>query len=138
MNELELGRATRCLTGMFEQSSAAEPHNRIADWAVRNGLALLFLSAGGEKFGSDGGWIEILQQIGFGEWFRYFTGVVEVLGAILLLIPWTVMAGLALLACTMLSAALLWIFRLGHPANAIFSGAFFCGLAVFWWNRRNR
>jgi putative oxidoreductase len=123
---------------MFEQSSVAESRNRIADWALRGGFTLLFLSAGGEKFGSSGGWTEIFQEIGFGQWFRYFTGAVEVLGAVLLLIPWTITAGLALLACTMLSAALLWIFRLHHPGNAVFSGAFFCALVAYWWSRRNR
>jgi putative oxidoreductase len=123
---------------MFEQSSVPEPRNTIGDWAVRGGFAVLFVSAGAEKFGSSGGWVELFQQIGFGDWFRYFTAVLEVLGAVLLLIPWTVTAGLALLGCIMFSAALLWIFRLGHPANAIFSAAFFGSLAAFWWTRRSR
>jgi len=123
---------------MFEQSNLPEPRNTIGDWAVRGGFALLFVSAGAEKFGSSGGWIQIFQQIGIGQWFRYFTGVVELLGAALLLIPWTITAGVALLACTMLSAALLWIFRLGHPGNAVFSGAFLGGLVAYWWNRRSR
>ena len=125
---------------MFEQSAGPEPRNPIADWAMRGGFALLFFSAGWEKFDSTPGgtWAQLFQQIGLGQWFRYFTGVVEILGAALLLIPWTVPAGLFLLASTMLSAALLWIFRLGHPGNAIFSGAFLAGLAAYWWNRRNR
>src|SRR5215472_16740750 len=96
----------RCPTGMFEQSSLPEASNPIADWAVRGGFALLFLSAGAEKFGSGGGWVEMFQEIGFGDWFRYFTGVVEVLGAVLLLIPKTATAGLSLLGSTMLCAAL--------------------------------
>ena len=123
---------------MFEHSSRPEASNPIADWAVRGGFALLFLSAGAEKFGSGGGWVEMFQEIGFGDWFRYFTGVVEVLGAVLLLIPKTATAGLSLLGSTMLCAALLWIFRLGHPGNAIFDLGFFAGLAGVWWYRRER
>jgi hypothetical protein len=38
----------------------------------------------------------------------------------------------------MLSAALLWIFVLGHPGNAIFCSAFLGGLVACWWSRRNR
>ena len=121
---------------MFEQSSLPEARNPMADWAVRGGFALLFLTAGWEKFGTSGEWVEMFLQIGFGDWFRYFTGVVEVLGAVLLLIPKTVTAGLALLACTMFCAALLWIFRLGHPGNAVFDLGFFAALAGLWWYRR--
>lgn len=123
---------------MFEQSNLPEPRNNLGDWAVRAGFALLFISAGAEKFGSNSGWTEIFQQIGLGQWFRYFTGVVEVLGAALLLTPWTVTAGIALLACTMAVAALLWIFRLGHPGNAVVSGALLGALVLYWWGRRNR
>jgi hypothetical protein len=46
--------------------------------------------------------------------------------------------GLALLACTMASAALILIFVVGRPADSVFSGALFIALASFWWNRRNR
>jgi putative oxidoreductase len=122
---------------MFEQSSLQE-RNPIGEWAVRGGFALLFLLAGCEKFGSSptSQWVVMFRTIGFGQWFRYFTGVVEVLGAVLLLIPRTVTAGLFLLACTMLAAALLWIFRLGHPGNAIVCGALLGGLVAYGWNRR--
>jgi putative oxidoreductase len=123
---------------MFEQSNLPEPTNSLSDWAVRAGFALLFISAGAEKFGSNSGWTQLFQQIGVGQWFRYFTGVVEIVGAAFLLIPWTVTAGVALLACTLAVAALLWIFRLGHPGNAVVSGAFLGALVIYWCARRNR
>ena len=121
---------------MFEQASAQTERNVIGDWIVRGGIALLFASAGADKFTPT--WVTLFQQIGFGEWFRYFTGVVEILGAVLVLIPWTVTAGLALLACTMASAALLLIFVVGHPADSVFSGALFIALTLFGWNRRKQ
>ena len=121
---------------MFEQASAPEPRNARGDWILRGGIALLFVSAGFAKFTP--GWIELFQEIGWGDWFRYFTGVVEILGGILVLIPRTVTAGLALLGCTMASAALILIFVVGHPEDSIVSGTLFLVLTFFWWNRRNR
>jgi len=125
---------------MFEQASAEEPRNVAGDWALRGGIAVAFVVFGAEKFSSDpgGGWVKLFHEIGIGQWFRYFTGVVEVLGGLLVLIPWTATAGLALLACTMASAALILTFVLGRPGDSVFSGAFLIGLAAFYWSRRRR
>src|SRR5579871_883251 len=70
---------------------------------IRGSVALIFVLAGADKFGS--GWIGFFDQVGIGQWFRYFTGGVEIPGAVLVMIPRTVLAGLALLGCTMASAA---------------------------------
>jgi putative oxidoreductase len=120
---------------MFEQVSAPAPRNAIGDWFSRGGIALFFALAGVDKFTS--GWVKLFQEIGVGQWFRYFTGIVEILGGALVLIPWTVYVGLALLACTMASAALILIFVVGHPADSVFSGTLFIALALYGWNRRN-
>jgi uncharacterized membrane protein YphA (DoxX/SURF4 family) len=120
---------------MFEEAVTRDSRNRLVDWLLRGAIAAAFAMFGAEKF-TDHQWVKLFGQIGFGQWFRYFTGVVEVLGGTLLLIPWTVTAGLALLACTMASASLIWIFVLGQPANAIITGAFCIGLVLFWLNRR--
>ena len=121
---------------MFEQASLSESRGALLDWILRGGIALVFVVEGIEKFGPTSGWIHLFQEIGFGQWFRYFTGVVEVLGGVLVLIPWTATAGLALLACTMASAALILAFGIGRPQDSIFSGALLIGLVAFWWNRR--
>jgi len=120
---------------MFEQAISSEPRNPIGEWVTRGGIALFFIWVGADKFSP--GWVKLFEQIGFGQWFRYFTGVVEILGGILVLIPWTVTLGLALLACTMASAALLLIFVVGQPADSIFSGAIFIALTLYWLTRRN-
>jgi hypothetical protein len=64
--------------------------------------------------------------------------MVEILGATLVLIPWTVTAGLALLSCTMAAPALILIFVVGRPEDSIFSGILLIVLAIFWWNRSSQ
>ena len=120
---------------MFE--AIGERRNVLSDWMFRAAIALVFVLEGIEKFsaGPHSSWVRLFQQIGVGQWFRYFTGAVEVLGAVLVLIPWTVTAGLALLACTMAAATLIVLFVIG-PADSIFPGMFLVGLAAFYWNRR--
>ena len=125
---------------MFEGASSAGDRDRLGDWVLRGGVALAFVLFGCDKFPSHAGasWVTFFDQVGVGQWFRYFTGVVEVLGALLVLIPRTARAGLALLAVTMACAALIVAFRLGQPANAIPSSIFFVILSGIWWSRRDR
>lgn len=123
---------------MFEQISLNQRRDLFKDWIVRSGIAVVFILVGIQKFRSDPGseWFKIFQQIGFGQWFRYFTGVVEVLGGVLALIPWTVSVGLALLACTMLGAVVIDVFVIGDALFCIFPGAFLIGLVAVWLSRR--
>jgi uncharacterized membrane protein YphA (DoxX/SURF4 family) len=125
---------------MFEETSVAEPRNKISDWVLRGGIALFFVLFGVEKFPSDptGSWVKLFQQIGLGQWFRSFTGIVEILGGVLVLIPLTAQAGLALLAATMASAALILDLVIRRPQDSIISTGFFILLAALWWGRRNR
>jgi len=86
------------------------PRVNLADWMIRLGVAIVFLIAGAEKFSAtnpNSHWVSMFNQIGLGEWFRYFAAVVEVLGAALILIPRTVLIGVALLALTMAAAAVI-------------------------------
>ncbi len=123
---------------MFEGAIERAPRNAIADWCLRAAIAAAFIVFGMEKFSSAPGsqWVDLFQQIRLGQWFRYFTGVIEVAGGMLVLVPWTVSLGLLLLVCTMAAASLIWIFVLGQPGNSIITGAFLAGLTVFWLNRR--
>lgn len=109
-----------------------EPGRPIGDWAVRGGVAVFFFVFGMEKFSSDPGshWVKLFGQIGAGVWFRYFTGVVEVLGGLLVLIPRTVFIGLAVLACTMAGAVIILAFVVGQPGDSIFPGIFFMALVA--------
>ena len=56
-------------------------------WLVRGLLALAFVAAGGAKLYGVPMLVEEFQHIGLGQWFRYATGGLEIMGAILLLVP---------------------------------------------------
>lgn len=124
---------------MFEETSLGESRNQITDWVLRGGIAMAFVLFGAEKFPSNpaGPWVKLFQQIGIGQWFRSLTGFLEILGGVLVLIPWTAQAGLALLAVTMASAAFILDFVIRRPADSILSTGFFILLAAFWWTRRS-
>ena len=120
---------------MFEQAVSRDSRSSLTDWMLRGAVAVAFVIFGAEKF-TDPQWVTLFRQIGFGQWFRIFTGVVEIVGGLLVLVPWTAMLGLGLLICTMGSATLIWVFVLHQPANCIITGAFCVGLVLFWLNRR--
>jgi putative oxidoreductase len=103
------------------QREPVPQRNFITDWVLRIGIAFFFVAVGTEKFTARTGseWIKIFAQIGWGDWFRYFTGAVETLGALLMLIPRTTLAGTVLLASAMLGAILAHCFKLGDPFSSI-------------------
>ena len=113
-----------------------QPRGSIGLSLIRIAAGLVFVVFGAEKFSLRSQWVDFFRQVGAGDWFRYFTGVVEVLGGLLLLVPRTATAGLALLCCTMAGAMIVVGFVLGHPADMLFPGVFLVGLIVLAWNRR--
>jgi len=117
------------------------PRVNIGDWMIRLGVAIVFLIAGAEKFSAtnpNSHWVSMFNQIGLGEWFRYFTGVVEVLGAALILIPRTLLIGVALLSVTMAGAAVIVFFILGNRGESLFPALIFLGLLALGWKHLNR
>lgn len=124
---------------MFEQATSEPARDGIGNWMPRVAIALAFVLFGLDKFpsGPNASWVRFFDQVGVGQWFRYFTVVVEVAGGVLVLLPATVRLGAAMLAVTMAVASLIHIFVIHQPANAIITGAFFLGFAGFWWSRRN-
>jgi uncharacterized membrane protein YphA (DoxX/SURF4 family) len=76
----------------------------IAVWSLTIVLALLFLAAGAFKLTGAQEAIDNFHRWGYPDWFRVLTGVIEVAGAIGLLVPkasWFAAAGLS---ATMLGA----------------------------------
>jgi len=116
-----------------------ESRNRVPDYAIRASIAFLFFFIGLGKFSSSPSshWVTMFEQIHFGQWFRYFTGVVESVAALLVLIPRAAILGLLLLACTMLCASLIVAFVLHQPGEAAFPGLLFLVLAVICCKRRS-
>src|SRR5437870_11988525 len=99
------------------------PFDVVRKWAPRLAVALLFFLVGTNKFAAHTEWVRIFERIGFGQWFRYFTGVLQAAGALLVLIPRTFPIGILILACTMAGAMAAWIFFLGEPFAFVFPAA---------------
>jgi len=112
-------------------------------WLPRIALVLAFVLIGGTKFNNDprGEWFKLFERIGWGQWFRYFTGAMQITGALLMLTPWTLTLGAVMLACTMVGAmivdvtvmhavgyALAPLILLGFIAAVWFAGRFGSGV----------
>lgn len=73
-------------------------------WILQIAAALAFLGAGAGKLSGAQPMVEVFAKIGMGQWFRYLTGFLEVLGAIGLLVPRTAFYAAAMLAAVMVGA----------------------------------
>ena len=82
-------------------------------WVVQGLLALAFLGAGGGKLTGAVAMVEMFDKIGVGQWFRYVTGLLEVSGAILMLVPGMARYAGALLAVVMVGAVMSHLTILG-------------------------
>jgi hypothetical protein len=80
----------------------------------------VFLAAGGAKIAGVPMMVAIFDQVGFGQWFRVLTGIVEVGGAIALLVTASTAFGALTLAVTMVFAVLTHLFLIGgNPLPAV-------------------
>ena len=59
----------------------------IGIWALRVLVALTFLLAAAMKLTGQPMMVVEFQQVGLGQWFRYFTGALELAGGIAILVP---------------------------------------------------
>lgn len=59
----------------------------VAGWILCFFLAFVFLLFGGAKLFGIPAMVREFDNVGLGQWFRYFTGILEVTGAIAVLIP---------------------------------------------------
>ncbi|MDQ0081577.1 putative membrane protein YphA (DoxX/SURF4 family) [Variovorax boronicumulans] len=101
-------------------SSTSSPMQRRIVWGVRILLALAFGAAGASKLAGVPQMVQVFDAIGFGQWFRYVTGLVEVGGALLLLVPATGFFGGLLLAATMVCGVATHLVLIGgNPAPAM-------------------
>lgn len=85
-------------------------------WTLKGLLAAVFLSAGGAKLAGAPMMVENFQHIGFGQWFRYLTGALEVIGAIVILLPRLAAFGGVLLSCIMAGAIATHLLLIGGSA----------------------
>ena len=119
-----------------------DPTRRGADvigWALRVLVALIFFYEGFDKFGERRLWIGVFTEIGIGQWFRYATGMLEIVGAALILVPRATMAAVAMLLCILVGAFLAHIFiiGIGLPHTGIVL-VLFTAVSAIGWRRRVR
>lgn len=100
----------------------------VAGWAMRLSAGVLFVAVGLAKFETKSYWVELFAEVGLGNWFRYLTGVLQVLGGLLLLAPATMRAGTVLAGCTMAGAVAVHLFVLDTGIGGAIIPA---GLLVF-------
>jgi putative oxidoreductase len=87
-------------------------------WTLSVLTALTFLAAGVPKLIGAPAMVEIFVKVGFGQWFRYFTGTLEVSSAICLLIPRYAFYGAVALAAVMIGAIIAQLTVLEHSLGA--------------------
>src|ERR1700730_9661907 len=91
----------------------------ITMWTLSGLVALVFIAAGGAKLSGVSVMVEMFDKVGLGQWFRYFTGLLEVAGAIGLLIPRYAFYAAVLLGIVMVGAIIAHVAVLaGSPAPA--------------------
>ena len=105
-------------------------------WIFQIGAAGMFLMVGFLKLSGNPQMVGLFDAIGLGQWFRYVTGSLEVLGAILLLVPRLSGLGALLLVGVMLGAVPTHLFVVGgSPLSAII---LLIVTGVIAWGRRER
>jgi putative oxidoreductase len=104
-------------------------------WILQVLVALVFLMAGGSKLAGAAQAVEMYDIIGFGQWFRYVTGVIEVGSALLLLVPSLAVFGAFLLGCTMIGAIIAHFTVLNAPPTG--PVILLCLLGAIAWLRRS-
>ena len=124
---VEDGRSGKDLTGKIID---------VGLWILQIGAAGMFLMVGFFKLSGDLRMVGLFDAIGVGQWFRYVTGSLEVLGAILLLTPRLSGLGALLLVGVMLGAVATHLFLVGgSPLGAI---VLLIVTGVIAWGRRKR
>lgn len=108
-------------------------------WLPRLAVAIAFVAIGSSKF-RDPLWVRLFDRIGFGQWFRYLTGAMQIAGGLLTLVPRLSLVGIAMVAATMAGAVVTWV-AFGQALAAFVPGALLVMLLAVGlgeYNRRGR
>jgi putative oxidoreductase len=105
-------------------------------WTLQVLMALAFVAAGSGKLLGSADMVALFDAVGIGQWFRYVTGSLEVLGALLLIVPGKTALGAVLLACVMAGAVVAHLTVLHTAATAPL--VLFAVTALIAWGRRSQ
>ena len=87
-------------------------------WILSGFAALLFIGVGGAKLAGATVMVELFARVGLGQWFRYFTGLLEVGAGIGLLLSRFAFYAAVLLAVVMAGAFIAHVTVLGSSPAA--------------------
>jgi putative oxidoreductase len=106
------------------------PNNKnIVIWVLRILVAGLFAFAGFMKLSGQPMMVQEFDVVGLGDWFRIFTGLVEIVGAAAVLYPVTTAWGALLLLCVDVGAFIAQVTRIHQDwVHTIVIGAVVAGL----------
>jgi putative oxidoreductase len=110
--------------------------SNIALWTLQVLVALAFVAAGSGKLLGSADMIALFEAVGIGQWFRYVTGLLEVVGAVLLVVPGKTAFGAVLLACVMAGAVVAHLTVLHTAPTAPL--VLFALTALSAWGRRSQ
>jgi uncharacterized membrane protein YphA (DoxX/SURF4 family) len=100
--------------------AASSKGRLISLWILSGLVALVFIAAGGGKLAGTAVMVDLFAKVGVGQWFRYFTGLLEVAGGIGLLFPRYAFYAAILLSIVMVGAIIAHVTVLGgSPAPAL-------------------
>jgi uncharacterized membrane protein YphA (DoxX/SURF4 family) len=87
-------------------------------WILSGLVALAFIGAGGAKLTGAAAMVKLFDKVGLGQWFRYFTGLLEVAAGIGLLTSHYAFYAALLLAVVMVGAFIAHVTVLGSSPAA--------------------
>jgi len=108
----------------------------VALWTLQVLAALALVAAGSAKLLGNPAMIALFDAVGIGQWFRYVTGSLEVLGALVLIAPGKTALGAVLLAGVMVGAVVAHLTVLHTAPTAPL--VLFALTAVIAWGRRSQ
>ena len=106
------------MTSAQELPAVSGKGRLITLWILSSLVALAFLAAGGAKLAGAAAMVAVFDKVGLGQWFRYFTGFLEVAACIGLLISRYAFYAACLLAVVMVGAIIAHLTVLGGSPAA--------------------
>jgi putative oxidoreductase len=117
-------------------TASANRSKTVGFWVLKILFGLVFIGAGSAKIYGPPAMVAEFDAVGLGQWFRYFTGALEIIGAIMLLTPKTTGFGALLLAAVCGGAFFAQLFALhGDIIHAIVMASILLAMA---WTQRNQ
>ena len=83
--------ADNSVIGRYAAASRPSTTLNVAFWVLQVLLAAVFLIAGTTKLAGVQMQVETFDKLGVGQWFRYFTGSLEVIAGLMIIVPRTVL-----------------------------------------------